>query len=350
MTLEGWDKVVSPLVMAEPYFTIFLFGFIIIFTFGMLNMVVAMVVEKTMEQARMMNESEQSESNAEFISRMRAVFMVGDTDCSGTLTAGEFYTALTDNAEARNIMNSVGIRTDNADVLFAALDADGTAELTLEELLQGCARIRGTGTLEWDILLLQSTMRRMSKQIQDLVSMTQAASCCSSKQPVFAGRAASRDCHLKTGSSSGSVPSAIIVPGGIISTSFVPVSAPPVLEDVDRNEETIPPPCANDEYCMPIQSHPSTESFLGEAAMVRLESTVSRCTEKLDELLSELGSQSLPTVFVGGETSPSLRSVGAPRGRADQFLREQCTPKARKEELETLENEVVAFENHEPSL
>merc|ERR1740123_1987566 len=46
MTLEGWDQVARPLVEAQPLTIFFIGSFIVIFTFGMLNMIVAMVVEK----------------------------------------------------------------------------------------------------------------------------------------------------------------------------------------------------------------------------------------------------------------------------------------------------------------
>merc|ERR1719262_1022899 len=54
MTLEGWDQVARPLVEEQPAVVIFVASFIMVFTFGMLNMVVAMVVEKTLEQTRKM--------------------------------------------------------------------------------------------------------------------------------------------------------------------------------------------------------------------------------------------------------------------------------------------------------
>merc|ERR1711879_1125209 len=45
MTLEGWDRTARPLVERQPMILLFLALFIMIFTFGILNMVVALVVE-----------------------------------------------------------------------------------------------------------------------------------------------------------------------------------------------------------------------------------------------------------------------------------------------------------------
>jgi len=65
MTLEGWEQVGRPLAMEEPAMSIFLFVFIMIFTFGLLNMIVAMVVEKTLLHARRMEEYEEGELKEE---------------------------------------------------------------------------------------------------------------------------------------------------------------------------------------------------------------------------------------------------------------------------------------------
>mmetsp|Transcript_3115 Transcript_3115/g.10411 ORF Transcript_3115/g.10411 Transcript_3115/m.10411 type:complete len:333 (-) Transcript_3115:776-1774(-) len=46
MTLEDWHEVGRPLVAESPMFFIFIFAFIIVFTFGLLNMIVGMVVRE----------------------------------------------------------------------------------------------------------------------------------------------------------------------------------------------------------------------------------------------------------------------------------------------------------------
>merc|ERR1719379_2839628 len=56
MTLEGWEQVARPLVEKQPLTFLFIGSFILIFTYGMLNMVVATVVEKTLDQSHAMKE------------------------------------------------------------------------------------------------------------------------------------------------------------------------------------------------------------------------------------------------------------------------------------------------------
>merc|ERR1712113_541930 len=56
MTLEGWEQVARPLVEEQPLTFIFIISFVMIFTFGMLNMIVAIVVDKTMMSSKQLTE------------------------------------------------------------------------------------------------------------------------------------------------------------------------------------------------------------------------------------------------------------------------------------------------------
>merc|ERR1719440_932547 len=58
MTLEGWELVARPLVEKNPVCFLLIGSYILIFTYGLLNMVVATVVEKTLEQTQKMKEYE----------------------------------------------------------------------------------------------------------------------------------------------------------------------------------------------------------------------------------------------------------------------------------------------------
>jgi len=83
MTLEGWDQVGRPLVEGEPSFSIFLFMFIMAFTFGLLNMIAAFVVERTMKQTKIMGELNRHECQKEVaqgLLQMKTIFEESDTD------------------------------------------------------------------------------------------------------------------------------------------------------------------------------------------------------------------------------------------------------------------------------
>jgi len=168
MTLEGWDLVGRPLVEVEPLFSIFLGMFIMVFTFGLLNMIVAFVVEKTMKQARLMGELNHHESLkevAEGILQMKTIFEESDADGSGVISKREFQEALLNNEKVQECFEKAGIPTHDAETLYAVLDADGSGTLTFEELIDGCARIRGASNPEWDLLAMHSLLRSLARQV-----------------------------------------------------------------------------------------------------------------------------------------------------------------------------------------
>merc|ERR1719262_1227642 len=117
MTLEGWQFVARPLVSASPGMAIFLFAFILTFTFGMLNMIVAMVVEKTIEQARRVEEEDEFELQElvqQNFLKLRQCFDTIDGDdvgSSGVITRQELTDALTINEEMTTILGDLGIPT-----------------------------------------------------------------------------------------------------------------------------------------------------------------------------------------------------------------------------------------------
>merc|ERR1719453_2228210 len=93
MTLEGWVEVGRPLVERQPAMFIFLFLFIMIFTFGLLNMIVAMVVEATLREAKRMDELSLRDAKyqmAQELRRMKDVFLRTDENKDGTITMAEF--------------------------------------------------------------------------------------------------------------------------------------------------------------------------------------------------------------------------------------------------------------------
>jgi len=168
MSLQGWDQVGRPLVEEEPLFSILLLMFIMVFTFGLLNMIVAFVVEKTMKQDEVMGDLSRHESHREVaqgLLEMKTTFEEADTDGNGTISKKEFLEALQTNEKVQDSFERVGIPTHDAETLYAVIDADGSGNLTMEELLEGCARIRGASNPEWDLLAMHSLLRCLARQV-----------------------------------------------------------------------------------------------------------------------------------------------------------------------------------------
>jgi hypothetical protein len=169
MTLEGWDQVGRPLVREEPAMAVFLFLFIMVFTFGLLNMIVAMVVEKTLLHQRKMDEHVQELTHEELeleLLGMKHSFDNADAEHLGYLTLEAFQSHLNDDESMIvTALRKAGAPTDDPAALFSILDQDLDGHLSYEEVLAGCARIHGGS---FDVLALKADVRKLHRQLNKL--------------------------------------------------------------------------------------------------------------------------------------------------------------------------------------
>jgi len=175
MTLEGWQLVGRPLVQAEPAMSVFFFAYIMIFTFGLLNMVVAVVVEKTLLQAKRLEKMDSDilqQEVAKQLELMRDAFIECDANHDGMIDRDEFERAMQkgdgDSPGAlASCFERLEIPTDDALTLFDILDQDGSGELSMQEFLRGCARVKGASDPRWDQLATHALVLGLKKQFQE---------------------------------------------------------------------------------------------------------------------------------------------------------------------------------------
>jgi len=164
LSLDGWHEVGRPLVTAKPAMAIFLCGFIMVFTFGFLNMMVAIVLERTLYQAKRMEQLKTDKMKREAeqkVELMRAAFEATDTNKDGMVDRAEFTAALEamESADGGEVvlgplaacLDCMGIPADDVLVLFELLDGDASGQLSFGEFERGCARVLGAGDPLWDI-------------------------------------------------------------------------------------------------------------------------------------------------------------------------------------------------------
>eukprot|EP00419_Tripos_fusus_P031976 CAMPEP_0172765510 /NCGR_PEP_ID=MMETSP1074-20121228/179421_1 /TAXON_ID=2916 /ORGANISM="Ceratium fusus, Strain PA161109" /LENGTH=301 /DNA_ID=CAMNT_0013600469 /DNA_START=185 /DNA_END=1090 /DNA_ORIENTATION=- len=171
MTLEGWDQVARPLVEEQPAVVIFIMSFIMIFTFGMLNMVVALVVEKTLEQTRQMGACKERELQLQMATELMKiinVFRDSDEDGSGTLSLEELEKALETNESVSNDLAEIGIPAEDAKELYKILDWDNSGEVTVKEFVEGISKVQADVPSTWDALATHSNVRRLMHDIGKL--------------------------------------------------------------------------------------------------------------------------------------------------------------------------------------
>lgn len=167
MTLEGWQDVARPLVTKQPMLFFFIAIFIMVFTFGMLNMIIGLMVSKTLDESKMIQEIDAKEAKrlvAQELLNLKTVFTEGDQDGNGSLTYEEFERALRENAEARRCLQSMGLPLSDALELYTALDSDCSGSLTVMEFLAGCAKLRAAVPSNFDALATSAGVRSLVRR------------------------------------------------------------------------------------------------------------------------------------------------------------------------------------------
>mmetsp|Transcript_9156 Transcript_9156/g.20392 ORF Transcript_9156/g.20392 Transcript_9156/m.20392 type:complete len:547 (-) Transcript_9156:40-1680(-) len=170
MTLEGWDKVARPLVMRQPLLFVLFATFILIFSFGLLNMVVGIVVAKTLHMSKCMQEDEQREAHCQLVQDLLQLCRAIETNphhTEGMVSYEEFRSVLESNSRLRrSCFPSAGDDFSEADDFFAILDADNTGLIPMEELMEGLLKLRGAMPVEWDLLNTHAVVQNLSQRFQ----------------------------------------------------------------------------------------------------------------------------------------------------------------------------------------
>lgn len=178
MTLEGWEAVARPLVEAAPWCFFFLASFIMIFTYGILNMVVATVVEKTMEQTSLMKELDEKKEirrMSEEVIELTEFFKEFDEDQDGNLTKEEFEATFDKNPVMVEALHQMGVPTKDPHELFRVLDWRGKKAITVNEFINGIGKIRHKTICPWDSIATYSATKCVERDVAELEARVSAS-------------------------------------------------------------------------------------------------------------------------------------------------------------------------------
>jgi len=188
LTLEGWVEVARPIIEQQPAMAFFFFSFIMMFTFGLLQMVVAVVVEKTLLNAKR-SELENAEKKGLKVGmqleKLREAFVECDSNQDGTIDRSEFEKVMTSSeGKLRACFEALGIPMDDALTLFDILDSDVSGELDQQEFLKGVARVTAPNPL-WDHLATHALMMGLKKKFQEFHEQIRQVAEKGPKLPTF---------------------------------------------------------------------------------------------------------------------------------------------------------------------
>ncbi|OLP96515.1 Sodium channel protein 60E [Symbiodinium microadriaticum] len=167
MTLEGWPDAARAATDVEPWVWIVFVAFLLITTFSIMNMIVSVIVESTLEAA--LDQKLQAMRDQEYQTTMAAVkvdevFRRADGNGDGHITKEELMQALL-KPDVRLYLREVGIDITNAEFIFDVIDYDGSGELEYKEFALGLVKARGEAKAQ-EVLALQCDLWRRERTLR----------------------------------------------------------------------------------------------------------------------------------------------------------------------------------------
>lgn len=174
ITTEGWADIARrSMSHLNASWIIFIF-FMSLTTFAIMNVVIAVIVENTLDQAITQQNDVAKKLDKErqtALQKIYEVFLIADKDRSGELTKDEFLEAL-HNADVMKLLYEVEIDMRGAEGLFDILDYDESGSLDVTEFIEGCMRARGDAKAK-DVLALQCDLWRTQQWVRtELMQMS----------------------------------------------------------------------------------------------------------------------------------------------------------------------------------
>lgn len=164
MTLEGWPTIARNAMRHEPWIWLIFILFLVGTTFSIMNVIVAVIVESTLEQAMHQKADTMKQEEAEarrVIMSAAEVFRATDANSDGQITKDEFLKALK-RPDVYAYLKEMDIDVRQAENLFDILDFDDSGALDAREFTSGVLKARGQARAK-DVLAVQCNIWRMEK-------------------------------------------------------------------------------------------------------------------------------------------------------------------------------------------
>jgi voltage-gated sodium channel len=146
ITFDNWaTDIARPMSEVSPITTWVMLGIITICTFGVLNVIIAVMVERTLTIAKENRDiigSVLEKTEKELLKSMAEDFFALDADGSGELDYEEFQKLIRTPSFGFKL-RLLGVFEDEAESLFELMDADSSGTVSPEEFCGGLSKIKG---------------------------------------------------------------------------------------------------------------------------------------------------------------------------------------------------------------
>jgi len=166
LTLESWSMLIArPLIEVNPALFVAIISFLLLTTFGLLNIIVGVVVENTLSVAKQNMDLQTKRAERQLFKELellRTVFEEADVDGSGTMDKREF-SEICNTISVRRALQRMGVPLDQSETLFDIIDSNKTGEVTFPDFVEGVKNVRGVPT-NLDMKTMIVAVRNIHKQ------------------------------------------------------------------------------------------------------------------------------------------------------------------------------------------
>lgn len=174
VTIDSWNSVLGrPVVNADPGFFFLFFLFLMLTKFALMNIIVGVLCEITQRsQASNVDRMQKlmDEEQKRVMNSLRAIFEAADQDGSGDVDRHEYQSAMK-KRHVKEKLRLIGIPDRDMNKLFDMLDPDNSGTITIDEFLEGCARLKGVAKSK-DIVKLAMEVTVYGSEVRDMAHQT----------------------------------------------------------------------------------------------------------------------------------------------------------------------------------
>lgn len=170
LTLDGWaDDIVRHVVYRQPLLGAFFIGFILLTSFGLMNVVIGIIVENTLAAAQVVDkrkEEKQAKSRKATVEQLVSILERSDASRSGLISIEELRAA-NQSVIVQKKFESIGLKFEEVEHIFGLLDVDRSGRIELIRFENACRELVGGGKRR-DIAQVEVNMGTLANRLDKL--------------------------------------------------------------------------------------------------------------------------------------------------------------------------------------
>jgi hypothetical protein len=165
----SWIELTNALTYNESMRALFLF-YVAFTLLAVLNIITGVFVDNAVQTAHTQREflvEKQIEQKQKWLQEMKELFQEMDTQGAGSISLQTIQDFLKD-ARVESYFQALGLEPHDTERLFDHLDDDNSGEVSLDEFLQGCLRLRGQAR-SIDVYSVMHDVKTLTGRFDDLL-------------------------------------------------------------------------------------------------------------------------------------------------------------------------------------